>query len=104
MNTPTLILAAIAVRTIVAVAFGLTMAVRSYLRYRGKRFLSTLSAKRRLAKATFVWINAPVGRSARIADRNALRKLKPTRKVAWSDTWSTIGKGQGLCLLPEALP
>jgi len=40
MNIPTLILAAIAVLMIVAVAFGLTMAVRSYLRYRGKRVIT----------------------------------------------------------------
>jgi len=106
MNIPTLILAAIAVLMIVAVAFGLTMAVRSYLRYRGKRvitcpkrqtmppctsMLSTLPAKRRSANTTFVWINALIGRNARIADRNASRKLKPTRTVAWSGTWSTIG-------------
>ena len=40
MNIPTLILAAIAVLMIVAVAFGLTMALCSYLRYRGKRVIT----------------------------------------------------------------
>ena len=40
MNIPARILAAIAVLLIVAVAFGLTMAVRSYLRYRAKRVIT----------------------------------------------------------------
>ena len=40
MNIPTLILAATAVLMFVAVAFGLTMTVRSYLRYRGKRVIT----------------------------------------------------------------
>jgi hypothetical protein len=40
VNIPTLILAAIAVRMIVAAAFRLTMAVRSYLRYSDKRVIT----------------------------------------------------------------
>ena len=40
MNISTLILAAIAVLLIGAVGFGLTMGVRAYLRYRGKRVIT----------------------------------------------------------------
>ena len=40
MNIPTLILAAIAVLMIGTMAFGLTLVVRSYLRYRGKRAIT----------------------------------------------------------------
>ena len=117
MNISSLLLAAIAV--LLSGAVGLTMAVRAYLRYRGKRVITSPETANHAAVHVNV-VNAAreavFGDDIRLeqcscwperqncdrsashkskprqnCDRSASHKSKPTRKVAWTGTWSTIG-------------